>query len=177
MTRSGRQGLITETEAHTSQPSPRPTKPRRSVVVAFTETASTGTPITRARVSRIVRMYGASLGSCRAMVMSALPTRQPRSPMRATTFASRILLSMPLHSSDVSGKRWPMSPRAKAPRMASQSAWMATSPSECATKPTAEGMFTPPSHIGSPSSRACTSYPFPILSSIATKVTKKMLHL
>ena len=63
------------------------------------------------------------------------------------------------------------------PRRASQSAWMATSPSECATKPVSEGMRTPPSHIGSPCARACTSYPFPILSSMSTKVTKKMLHL
>ncbi len=38
-------------------------------------------------------------------------------------------LSTPFHSGEVSGKRWPISPRARAPRRASQRAWMATSPS------------------------------------------------
>ena len=39
--------------AQTSQPSPRPTKPRRSVVVALTLTASTDTPQTPASTPRI----------------------------------------------------------------------------------------------------------------------------
>ena len=42
--------------AHTSQPSQRPTKPRRSVVVAFTETRSSLTPKIEARVARMEAM-------------------------------------------------------------------------------------------------------------------------
>lgn len=49
--------------AHTSQPSPRPTKPKCSVVVALTLTQSTEMPKTRERLSRISAMCGASLGA------------------------------------------------------------------------------------------------------------------
>ena len=44
---------FSRTTAQTSQPSPLPTKPRRSVVVAFTLTRSAWTSITFARISRI----------------------------------------------------------------------------------------------------------------------------
>ena len=40
---------------------------------------------------------------------------------------------------------------------ASQRACIATSPSECATKPVSLSILIPQSHIGSPSLRACTS--------------------
>ena len=41
----------------------------------------------------------------------------------------RILLSMPLNSSELSGKSFPMSPGVRAPRRVSHKAWTATSPS------------------------------------------------
>ena len=52
------------------------------------------------------------------------------------------------------GKCLPMSPSASAPRMASHNAWIATSPSECATSPRGCAMRTPPMTTWSPSPNA-----------------------
>ena len=152
--------------AYTSHPSPLPTKPSFSVVVAFTDTCEMSIPITEAMHSRIGMIYGASFGFCMAMVMSTFATDQPSARTSDITRESRILLSMPANSSEVSGKCLPMSPSASAPRRASHKACMATSPSECAMQPMGLSTCTPPSHKGSPGASACTSYPFPILISI-----------
>ena len=90
------------TTAYTSHPSPRPTKPSFSVVVAFTETSETSTPMTDARHSRIGMMYGASLGLCIAMVMSALPISHPSARTSEHTLSRSILLSIPANSSEAS---------------------------------------------------------------------------
>ncbi len=57
-------------------------------------------------------------------------------------------LSAPDHVGSVSGKCWPMSPRAAAPSMASATAWATTSPSLCPARPVAPSMATPPSTRG-----------------------------
>lgn len=77
--------------------------------------------------------------------------------------ATRILLSIPLKSSDVSGKCRPISPSAAAPSKASHSAWITTSPSEWAMQPASCSIFIPPSHSSNPGAKAWTSYPCPIL--------------
>ena len=67
------------------------------------------------------------------------------------------MLSMPLKSSDVSGKCFPMSPSASAPSMASQRACIGVSPSEWATHPFECSIFIPQIHRSRPSARRCTS--------------------
>lgn len=81
----------------------------------------------------------------------------------STVRRNRILLSIPLKSSDVSGKCRPISPSAAAPSKASHSAWITTSPSEWAMQPASCSIFIPPSHSSNPGAKAWTSYPCPIL--------------
>ena len=60
-------------------PSPRPTKPRCSVVVAFSPTRETSTPMASARRARIRSRYGDRRGAWAATVQSQSRMRQPLS--------------------------------------------------------------------------------------------------
>ena len=114
-------------------PSPRPAKPRRSVVVALTLTAAPGS--TSARLRTICAMYPWSFGACATIVTSACATRRPASCTRRATSRNRSMEFAPRYLSSVSGYRRPMSPRHAAPSMASISAWTATSASLCPSSP------------------------------------------
>lgn len=158
--------LYISATAETETPSSRPSKPRCSVVVALTDTWSSPTPIAPAIAVRMASICGRNLGRCIRIVQSTFPISYPFSRSSAATLRSSIFESMPLKSSDVSGKCIPMSPSAAAPSSASHTACIATSPSECATNPFVCGISIPPSTRGSPSASACTSYPCPILKSV-----------
>ena len=67
--------LRNRTVAIAAMPSPRPAKPRRSVVVAFTLTSPSSQPRSAARFARIAATYGATFGACAISVTSRLPTR------------------------------------------------------------------------------------------------------
>ena len=155
--------LFRRTVAQAAHPSLLPVNPRCSVVVALTETLSGEILIVSPRTEHMDGMYPASFGFWRIITMSAFTTFQPRFSIRDIVRPRRILLSMPLNSSEVSGKCLPMSPRERAPSRASQRACMAASPSEWATQPNGLSIRTPPSMRGRPSARAWTSYPNPVL--------------
>ena len=103
-------------------PSLRPTKPRCSVVVALTLTASTGKPSSVASRSRMAGMCGASLGFWVMTVASTFTGFQPASAASCSTRESRFALSAPAKAGSSSGKCWPMSPSPAAPSNASQMA-------------------------------------------------------
>ena len=68
-------------------------------------------------------MCGASFGACAITVESTLPTCQPAALIRRAASASRASESAPRYCASVSGKWWPMSPSAAAPKRASVIAW------------------------------------------------------
>src|SRR4249919_592590 len=165
---AARSARTSNTAACAAIPSPRPVKPSFSLVVALTLTASRSIPRSAASRSRIAGACGPTLGRSQTTVMSALPTRQPRSPINSLHRRRKARLSAPFHRASLGGKCWPISPNASAPSMASHSAWMATSPSECATTPWSCGTRTPPSMTWSPSPKAWTSKPWPMRMFIST---------
>src|SRR5690606_9409396 len=148
--------------AWAAMPSSRPMWPSLSLVVALTLIASTSTCRSAAISSRIASACGPIFGRSQTMVMSALPRRHPRSPMSSRQRRRNMRLSASFHCGSLGGKWVPMSPMARAPNMASHSAWRATSPSLWATNPRPCGMRTPPMVTWSPSPKACTSKPWPM---------------
>jgi hypothetical protein len=68
---------------------------------------------------RIAGTCGASRGACAITVASTLPTCQPAPLTRRAASASSARESAPLYCSSLSGKWWPMSPSAAAPKSAS----------------------------------------------------------
>src|SRR5690606_28572846 len=63
-----------------AMPSPRPVEPSFSVVVALTLIAPSSTPSAAAMAARMAPTCGPIRGCSQTMVMSALPSCQPRSP-------------------------------------------------------------------------------------------------
>ena len=127
-----------------------PRIPVVSVVVALTETHSGAMPIASAIAARMASIWGRSgaLHGYRAVyVADGASLRRRAGPLPARQRSSE---SMPLNSSEVSGKSLPMSPSAAAPSRASHTACIATSPSEWATRPFVWSTLTPPSHEGQP---------------------------
>src|SRR5690606_34715394 len=143
--------------AWAAMPSPRPVKPRRSLVVALTLTAPTPTSRSAATWVRIASRCGASLGASQTTTLSTLETRQPCWRSSASTWRSIIRLSAPAQRGSPGGKWWPMSPSASAPSSASQIACNSTSPSEWAWMPRSKGSRTPPRTTWSPGPKAWTS--------------------
>src|SRR5690606_28566940 len=68
-----------------AMPSPRPVKPSVSVVVALTLITSSPTPSAAAMAARIAATCGPTRGCSQTMVMSALPSCQPRSRTSVAT--------------------------------------------------------------------------------------------
>ena len=141
-------------------PSPRPTKPSPSFVVALTATLD-GTPQSAIRgPHRVpVRTDLRRLGRDRTSRWTMLPPRSdPASPRRRPGSGRR---TRPASAASEGGKWLPMSPSAIAPRMASVSACNTTSASEWPTSARSCGIRTPPSMTASPGPEACTSKPVP----------------
>ena len=96
-------GTTQQHAASAAMPSPRPVKPRRSVVVAFTLTSTASQPRSAAMLARIAGTCGASFGACATIVASTLPTRSPRSAS-ATRGAAARGCRRPVHRGSLSGK-------------------------------------------------------------------------
>src|SRR3954454_1593833 len=142
-----------------ASPSPRPVKPRWSVVVARTFTSPS--PIAPARRRRISSRRPAMRASSPTRTQSALTSLHPAA--RTCPYASVRSVSdeTPRKRSSPEGNSDPMSPSPAAPSTASMSAWASTSPSECPASPRGCSSSTPPRTSGMPSSRACASTPMP----------------
>src|SRR5438874_2124395 len=144
-----------------ARPSPRPVKPRPSVVVARTATSFGSTSRAAARRRRISSRCGARRGSSPTRTTSAFASCQPSFRIRAQACVSRSSESAPASAGSAEGKSAPMSSSPAAPSRASVSAWARTSPSEWPARPRGCSIRTPPSTSGTPSSRACASKPVP----------------
>src|SRR6185312_12339529 len=148
--------------ANAATPSPRPTKPIPSPVVALTLTYSGWTPSAPARLARIFSRCGASFGFSITTVESTLTSRSRRRWTIDITRPSRAIESASFQRSSVSGKWWPMSSRPAAPSRASITACVRTSASECPASPRSWGISTPPRISRRPSASRWESYPRPV---------------
>ncbi len=141
-------------------PSPRPVRPRPSVVVPDTATgAPTASESTRCASARRVPIRGALPITWTA----ALPTRQPAAATSLRTSASNVTPLAPAHSGRPVPNTAPTSPRPAAESRASQRACAATSPSEWPAHPSTPGHSSPAIQHGRPRSTGCTSDPMPTL--------------
>src|SRR6266542_961517 len=116
-----------------------------------------------ARAKRIAERCGPRRGSSHTMVRSAFSSCQASASSDFQTVRRRSVLRAPRQRGSVDGKCEPMSPWPVAPSRASISACTAASPSEWPARPRSCGMCTPPSHSGTPCSKAWTSMPLPTL--------------
>ena len=122
------------TVASAAIPSPRPAKPRRSVVVALMLTCATSHARSAAMFARICGTCGASFGACAITVVSRFSTETLRRGKRRDMAQQHAAVGI-LPARIGVGKCAPMSPSASAPRMASAIAWSSTSASEWPSRP------------------------------------------
>lgn len=155
--------MVRRAEAWAAIPSPRPVNPRCSVVVALTLTQLSGIWRSAAMFERMAGMCGAILGACAMIVTSMLAIWNPFWVSRLRTLRRRIRESIPRNSLALSGKWYPMSRRAAAPRRASERAWSATSASLWPSRPCGWFISTPQMMSLRLGANLWTSNPFPIL--------------
>src|SRR6478672_9054844 len=138
-------------------PSPRPTQPIPSLLVAFTLTRA---EMASERIRSISGLYGPRRGSSQTTVTSTFTTRPRRPPI---TVRSRSIESASRQRSSSSGNMLPMSPLPAAPSRASITACVRTSASEWPARPRSCSTSTPPRTRRRPSAKRWLSYPIPTL--------------
>src|SRR5690606_24071660 len=160
LTPAGRQPVVTTSAVATAmRPSPRPGKPRPSVVAPDTVT---GAPAASERTfcasSRRLPIRGRGPTTCTA----TLPMRNPASRAIRAASVSRATPEAPDHSGRPVPKCCPRSPRPAAENRALQAACATTSASECPARPGPSPSHLSPAHHSSrPSSKAWMSVPMP----------------
>ena len=111
-------------------------RPTFSFVLPLTLTAEMSMPIAVARFARIAWTCGSNFGRSAITTASTFDDRvSGRRGRSRRRFAATRCCSAPFHFGSVSGKCWPISPCAAAPRIASVTAWHSTSASECPSEP------------------------------------------
>ena len=129
-------------------PSPRPSAPRPSVLLAFTETATPGHaqgPADRARASR--RDGGPGPAPARSTVASTFPSAKPRSrDERAPRPPGTRRLGAPFQRASLLGKCAPMSPAPGAPEEGVADRVQQAVAVRVALEPASNGTCTPPEH-------------------------------
>src|SRR5215469_16109971 len=140
-------------------PSPRPVRPRPSVVVAerLTGAPDNASASTAAASSR----RGPSLGRLPITHTDTLPIVYPAAATRRAVSRSSATPEAPAHSGRDVPKFTPRSPSPAADKSASHAACAATSPSECPARPVSPGHSSPARCKGRPASNGWTSTPTP----------------
>src|SRR5262252_6842140 len=140
-------------------PSPRPVRPRPSVVVPDTLTGAP--PSASDSTFSASPRRGAIRGRLPTTQMATLPTTKPALASRAAVARSRPVPAAPAQAGSSVPKTAPRSPRAAADSRASQAACATTSPSECPARPSSPGHSSPARYSGRPGSSGWTSVPTP----------------
>jgi len=140
-------------------PSPRPVRPRPSVVVA--ETLTVAPPRASDRAACASARRPAIRGRLPMIWTAMLPTRNPASSSSCLVRSSRAAPLTPSHCAWSVPKTAPRSPSWPADSSASQIACAATSPSEWPLRPRSPGQCNPARYSSRPSPNGCTSTPMP----------------
>src|ERR1700761_109162 len=142
-----------------AMPSPRPVRPRPSVVVPDTLTGAPDSASDRTFSASARR--GAILGRLPMTWTATLPTVKPASVTSRNVSRSRTTPRAPAHSGRDVPNCAPRSPRPAADRRASQIAWAATSPSEWPVSPASPSQVRPARLSVRSAPNGCTSVPTP----------------
>ena len=126
-------------------PSPRPVKPRPSLVVAET---LTGAPAASLRTRWDSSRRGPNLGLLATNCTAMLPISKPAARTIRAASASRVTPEAPAYSGRSVPKCVPRSPTPQAENRASAAAWATGSPSEWPDSPRSPSQNSPPSQSG-----------------------------
>src|SRR5699024_3223629 len=154
---SARAGTISAV-ATAARPSPRPVKPRPSLVVPET---ATGPPIAAESTCWASARRGPIFGRAPMTCTAALATVKPASPSSLRTSVNKVTPEAPAHSGRPVPKTSPKSPSPAAESSASHSACAATSPSEWPAQPSTPSNLRPATQHSRPRSIGWTSVPMP----------------
>ena len=145
--------------AMAAAPSPRPVRPRPSVVVADRLTDAPARAADRACSASVRR--GAILGRLPTTWTATLPMAKPASATSSRVRLSSRAPGASAHSALLTPNWLPRSPRPAAESSAEQIACAATSPSEWPTRPGSPGQISPARCNFLPSPNLWTSTPMP----------------
>src|SRR5580765_8468064 len=148
-------------------PSPRPSAPRLSFVVALTDTHSCPTRNASAMLREISDARGPTTGASATTVTSTFTSRPPAPSSIARIKPSRWRLEASFQRGSPEGKCRPRSPSAAAPSTASPTAWLSTSASLWPASPQSASNTTPPRTSRRPAVLAWMSYPIPTRSGMS----------